>query len=91
MRRPDIEWHYLSPRAKCSHAREDRDRTARCGVGPVWYGPDGWYGTGSQGEHERAAALPRCKRCEKLIAADERERQRAAEFVDRFGAGEVKR
>ena len=29
----------------------------------MWPWPDGWLGTGSQAEYEKAAALPTCKEC----------------------------
>lgn len=36
---------------------------AACGVSPIW--PWAWYGSGSQDEHDKAAALPLCKTCER--------------------------
>lgn len=40
---------------------------ALCGRSPSWF--RGWLGTGSQGEHERAAALPLCARCKEKAEA----------------------
>ncbi len=40
---------------------------ALCGTLP---GREFWYGTGSQDEIDRAAALPRCIRCERRIRKD---------------------
>lgn len=36
---------------------------ALCGMGPQWFEPHGWRGTGTQDEYERAASLPLCRRC----------------------------
>ena len=56
------EWRYVL-RGQVKHALDyPAARIAACGVGPVWYAPD-WYGTGTQAEYERVAALPPCKRC----------------------------
>jgi hypothetical protein len=33
---------------------------ALCGTLPA---PGGWWGTGSQGEHDKAASLPLCQHC----------------------------
>ena len=61
---------YTSAAARVAHLRPD------------WRGGDrvlcpaesrllvGWLGTGSQEEYDRAAALPTCKRCEKIAEAD---------------------
>lgn len=66
---PDLlEWRYL-PTGNRAHALQRAgDMTALCGTAPTWF-PGSWYGTGSQGEYERAAALPRCKRCLKAVAS----------------------
>lgn len=68
----EYEWHYV-PRGKVTHARKRRsgglDGTARCGTAPAWYEPIDWHGTGSQAEYERAAALPKCRRCLRLTGA----------------------
>ena len=58
-----VEWRYL-PAGAVKHAltRPD-DRIAVCGVGPLWYSPDGWRGTGSQVEYETAAGMRECRRC----------------------------
>ncbi len=57
------EWRYL-PGGKVVHALSyAAARVATCGTGPVWFAPDGWYGTGTQAEYEHAASLPQCKRC----------------------------
>lgn len=34
-----------------------------CGIGPAWWDPDGWLGTGTQEEYDRDAGLPLCARC----------------------------
>lgn len=62
-----FEWHYLEA-GTVTHARQRRsgglDYAARCGTAPVWWkDSSAWHGTGTQDEYERAAALPRCKRC----------------------------
>lgn len=63
-----MEWRYL-PNGKVVHALSHASaRIAQCGIGPVWYAPDGWYGTGSQVEYETVASLPECKRCVKLTS-----------------------
>ncbi len=63
------EWHYLANRGR-THARKRRsaglDHVAQCGISPQWFDPTGWLGTGSQVEYERAANLPRCRRCVRL-------------------------
>lgn len=41
--------------------RPDSWASALCGLSPIWHTP--WLGTGSQAEHEKAAALPTCKYC----------------------------
>lgn len=62
-----FEWRYL-PGGNVTHALTyAAARVAVCGTGPVWHAPD-WYGTGSQTEYERAAGLPRCKRCVRIGA-----------------------
>lgn len=57
------EWRYLH-RGQVVHGlsshvspRED----AACGVRPTFL--EDWHGTGTQAEYERAAELPRCRRC----------------------------
>jgi hypothetical protein len=53
-------------RGKKAHLRPNdsgRYFVARCGVAPAWYDPNGWYGTGSQEEIDKAKAMPLCKRC----------------------------
>lgn len=54
-------------------------RTALCGRSPVWHSD--WYGTGSQAEYEKAAALPLCAYCAK------RAEQNAAAERAAFGTG----
>lgn len=52
------------------------DAAAVCGMGP-WLSRH-WRGTGSQEEYERAAALPLCRRCERLVGGSgDHERWRA--------------
>lgn len=70
------EWRYLG--TKQAYARHALSRVggklatiALCGVSPLWYSPDGWFGTGSQAEYERRATLPACRRCLALGATDE--------------------
>lgn len=56
-----LRWRYLLT-GNCTHALRQGDRVAvaECGVGG-WMSE--WLGTGGQGEYERAATLPRCRRC----------------------------
>lgn len=65
-----LEWRYL-PRGTVTHAFQRAPvgyASALCGVAPLWYEPrSDWYGTGSQVEYERAAALPKCRRCLRLL------------------------
>ena len=42
-------------------------REALCGQEPVW--PSPWYGTGNQGEIERAASLRPCRVCAEMLPA----------------------
>lgn len=68
-----FEWRYLSERSQAVHGfyrAPQGGSPARCGVQPVWFGAGGWRGTGSQDEYERAATLPRCHRCVRLLTAD---------------------
>ena len=67
-----VEWRYLS-RGRVIHALSPdptEREPARCGVSPQWFSPDGWLGTAAQAEYERAAQLPRCPRCVRLLTAD---------------------
>jgi len=41
--------------------------TAVCGRSPAWFCH--WFGTGSQVECEKAAALPTCRFCAKKVAS----------------------
>lgn len=55
------DWKYL-PKGQVKHALStvlSDTITAECGV----YTFGWWYGTGSQTEYERVAALPPCQRC----------------------------
>lgn len=62
-----VEWRYL-PRGTVKHAlRYAMARYAVCGVGPRWFDPDDWHGTGSQTEYETVEALPECRRCAALV------------------------
>lgn len=36
-----------------------------CGIAPAYYTP-GWFGTGSQDEHEKAAAMASCINCQRI-------------------------
>jgi hypothetical protein len=64
------EWRYL-PRGTRAHtflSTSPSDRgTAVCGTSPQWFDPHGWHGTGTQNEYERAARLPKCKRCLRIL------------------------
>jgi hypothetical protein len=64
---------YLS-RGKVAHLKGNWTArqwfTAPCGASPAWYEPHGWYGTGTQEEIEKAAGLPLCKRCVKLLEVE---------------------
>lgn len=63
------EWRYL-PDGKVKHAlRNTSARHAVCSVGPRWYDPRGWFGTGSQTEYDTVAALRPCKRCVTWVGA----------------------
>jgi hypothetical protein len=53
--------HLLDPAHSPSNHRDE----ALCGLLPD---PDGWFGTGSQDEHDTAAALLSCRRCANLAA-----------------------
>ena len=54
------EWRYM-PTGHVKHALiSGSHRCALCGTEPHGLS---WHGTGSQTEYERAAGLPRCKRC----------------------------
>lgn len=60
---------YVS-RGKVAHLRQNdsgRYFVARCGTAPVWYDPNGWYGTGNQEEIDKAKEMPLCKRCMMLL------------------------
>lgn len=60
------EWRYTS-RGRVVHAiRRSSEVIGRCGMGPGWLSSE-WLGTGSQDEYDRAAELPKCKRCVDLI------------------------
>lgn len=64
------EWRFLN-RGRCSHGfttAPTGGELAPCGVGPSRF--RGWMGTGSQAEYERCAALPRCKTCVRMLAAE---------------------
>lgn len=54
-------WRYLIT-GNVAHALSQGDSVAvaQCGIGG-WSSE--WLGTGGQGEYERAALLPRCRRC----------------------------
>ena len=67
------ERRYTSPTAQSVHllppfefATPDRTPTALCGKW-MWTASD-WFGSGSQSEYDRAAALPVCKTCAKRLA-----------------------
>jgi hypothetical protein len=61
------EWRYL-PDGSVTHAlTSPQECVGECGVGPWTY--DQWRGTGSQVEYERAAELPKCRRCLARIEA----------------------
>ncbi len=62
-----LEWRFLN-RGRCSHGfvtAPTDGQSAACLVGPSWF--RGWMGTGNQAEYERCAALPRCKRCVRVL------------------------
>lgn len=62
---PAFEWLYLK-RGRVAHALSTFNGTrssSECGV----YAWSGWYGTGTQDEYDRAAALPKCQHCVKAI------------------------
>lgn len=56
--------HYLTGRSSPS----DTASASLCGVSP-W--PMAWFGTGSQDEFEKAAAMPFCSKCARLMRAIE--------------------
>lgn len=63
------EWRYLHERARVKHAlTRSTDRYSVCGTGPGLHASStDWRGTGSQHEYERNAALPECKRCNRIL------------------------
>lgn len=72
--RVGITWRYLT-RGKAKHAlplhagsATGHQGFAVCGVGPAWFDPTGWLGTGCQGEYETVDGLPECRRCARLLA-----------------------
>lgn len=65
--REHVEWRYLRGglvRHALSAPVGGRDE-AVCGT-HLWPGDD-WYGTGTQDEYERVAALPECQRCTRRL------------------------
>lgn len=68
------------PRGKVSHLMWDHRgspgqnpfASALCGVGPAWFDPVGWHGTGSQAELETAVRRLTCKRCVDFYLKQER-------------------
>ena len=73
VRRAHVTWRYL-PRGATRHALMLTTRNnvghvahALCGVASVWSSPERWHGTGTQTEHDRAATLPECRRCARLL------------------------
>lgn len=58
---PGYAWQYL-PNGKVAHLV--LAGLSVCGRDGVW---GVWYGTGTQDEYDKAAALPHCKRCEKQV------------------------
>jgi hypothetical protein len=56
-----FEWRYLRGGAVVHALRAAHHMAALCGVGP--WTAEGWYGTGTQREYERAAQLRRCRHC----------------------------
>lgn len=68
-----FEWLYL-PLGKVSHALPAGEPrfSAECGT----YTWDFWYGTGNQIEYDKAAALPKCKKCARRVGASESGRHR---------------
>ncbi len=67
-----VIWRYL-PDGRVTHALGagiyGHAMFSVCGVQarPFSKGQD-WHGTGNQTEYERAAELPRCRRCSKILA-----------------------
>jgi hypothetical protein len=64
------EWRYFA-QGRVAHALSRSgsmklSRVAKCGAEP-WLISGDWCGTGSQREYERAAELPRCKKCLRKI------------------------
>lgn len=71
---PAHEWLYLK-NGTVAHAHSTFTGTrfvAECGAGAWAF----WYGTGSQDEYEKAAALPKCKRCLPKVGASDKGRHR---------------
>lgn len=66
-----VRWLYVNGRAKTVHALLDSTvRTALCGLAPAWWKPAAeWMGLRSAAEVARAASLPRCSRCVRVLAA----------------------
>lgn len=71
---PAHEWLYIWG-GKVVHAHSTFTGTrfiAECGAG-AWRT---WYGTGSQDEYDKAASLPKCKRCLPKVGASDKGRHR---------------
>lgn len=69
-REDGVIWRYLR-HGRVLHAlsagRYGHALFSRCGLRLklVSRPADDWFGTGNRAEHERAAGLPRCQRCQK--------------------------
>lgn len=71
---PLHKWLYL-PKGNVAHAfmvGDDVSWIAECGTSSFGY----WHGTGSQDEYDKAAAMPRCKKCLPKVGASEQGRHR---------------
>jgi hypothetical protein len=64
----EYTWRYL-PGGAVRHLLGQDRIAAVCGRSPVWYAPDGWYGTGTQAEYETCAGLAACRRCVAIVPA----------------------
>jgi hypothetical protein len=60
------------PRGRVAHLRRPWSPGVMCPSVPGTPGPGEWLGTGSQGEYDKAASLPLCRRCQAATRETER-------------------
>jgi hypothetical protein len=61
----DEIWRYTYMGERTHFLVASYDRVARCGVSVI--NSSEWFGTGSQEEYDKAASLPKCKKCLRLL------------------------